>query len=139
MTHEAAQTGADALSVLIDIAKERCGLAGHECDWECSLLNRSIVTVTESMGRVGVLEGQLAMAREETADMRAALERRLLQVKSFQRDGHKKVDPMLCTTPVTTVEEEIEDARLWWSAVKDRGVRACTGCGKCSYCTRNRS
>jgi chromosome segregation ATPase len=71
-----------------------------------------------ALSRVGELEEQLAKAREGTADMRAALERRLLQVKSFRSEGHKRVNPMLCTTPVTTVEEEIEDARLWWQAVK---------------------
>jgi hypothetical protein len=61
---------------------------------------------------------ELDKARQETADMRAALERRLLQVKSFRSEGHKRVNPMLCTTPVTTVEDEVEDARLWWQAVK---------------------
>ena len=37
-----------ALSNIIDIAKERCSAEGHECDWECSLLDRSITVANNT-------------------------------------------------------------------------------------------
>lgn len=65
---------------------------------------------------------ELERTRQQLADTRAALERRLLQAKSLRSGGMKKINPLLHTTPVTTVEEEIEDARLWWQAARSRGL-----------------
>lgn len=105
----------------------------------------------------GYREGADAM-RTERDDLRAALERRLLQVKSIRRDGPKRINPLLCTTPVTTVEDEIEDARLWWQAEIRREIDEarsladdlpcicdcgdpidCGHCGDCDDCTHDHS
>lgn len=45
----AAPNTARALGVIVDIARERCEQTGHECDWECALLDRSIVIVTQAL------------------------------------------------------------------------------------------
>lgn len=71
------------------------------------------------------LQAKLDAAKTATDDMRAALERRLLQVRSLRSGGPKKVNPLVCTTPVSTVEDEIEDARVWWEGFdRDSVVQA---------------
>lgn len=49
---------AQALGVIVDIAQERCEQNGHECDWECALLERSIVIVTQALALADRRQGQ---------------------------------------------------------------------------------
>lgn len=83
-----------ALNVIVDIAKERCEQTGHECDWECSLLSRSIVTVREALSATS---GTARLASQEPAKVDrlinalvgrgeaqlAALERMKLQIDAL--------------------------------------------------------
>lgn len=72
-------TDQQALNALVEIAQERCQQTGHKCDWECSLLHRSIVTVTAAVQRstelaslrerLDTAEGRLAEVEQECDDL----------------------------------------------------------------------
>lgn len=81
-----------------------------------------LVEVLRLRAEVTSLRGRLDTAEGHADDLRAALERRLLQVRSLRSGGPKKVNPLVCTTPVTTVETEIEDARVWWEGFDRESV-----------------
>lgn len=71
------QTTAQALKVIVDIAKERCEQSGHACDWECALLGRSIGTVREALALNEQLQGH---ERAEATNEFSAVQQTVIDV-----------------------------------------------------------
>jgi hypothetical protein len=119
MTTNPVPSDTDRLAEALDCVEQ-----GLTAPWEPAFIFGT--TASEALQQVRAevqqLQGRLDTAEGHADDLRAALERRLLQVRSLRSGGPKKVNPLVCTTPVTTVEDEIEDARVWWEGFDRESV-----------------
>lgn len=99
-------------------------------------LKAAHAALTKLRARVGVLEGQLATAREEATELGAKL-------KDFL-DGQFRISKVIGETEDKFEQQRLlglAEARATLRAALDGcddfmvpTIRACTGCGKCSYC-----
>jgi hypothetical protein len=97
---------ARALDVLADIAQERCKQTSHECDWECALLKRSIVTVTKAVQRNELLTS----AKNHAIEARDKYARRVIGWREAAKKATAERDA--ARSRVGNLEEQLAKARV---------------------------